>query len=814
MKEKKEMKKRRGNVREQEISAKNLNANSSQVEIDSAAVKLPFWYKIFPPCILTLLTVLFYWKSLSYPFQFDDLANISKHFAIRFDNPLNRWWFHTRWMADWLNRFNYQIGLFNPFPYRVVNLIIHIITGLLVFFLILELCNFLEKKNFLYKNSLLIAFVTAALFLLHPVQTQTVSYVIQARMEGLATMFIVATIFAYVTFFSVKDIFLRVFWLHMTAVFGILSCGTKEIMVVTPLLILLVDWFFISQAQWVNFKKRFLFYAIFGAFSLILIYHYVGFDIIWRTLSLKATTTNNRGNILTDNAFDIITPLHFLISEFKVMVHYLLMFLWPSIICVEYDWKLSNSFFSSDSFFPFLILMAVLSVVIYTLAKKKTTFIAFGLCWFFICIAPRTTIFPSAELLCDYKTYLASIGWLFVLAVILVSVVQFAVKKIVRSADFIGHLNYQLIALLILFIPVGFGAFFRNTVWSSPSAFWRDIVNKAPLKARGHNNLGVALSEEGKVDEAIKHYLEAIRLDRVYADPWSNLAVAYSMKNEFDKAITALHGAIAIFPDYPEAYNNLGTLLIKQKKYDDAEKVLDRAIQLRGYYGKAYYNKGRLYLEKGDEEKAWTYFKKATQGDLDTPEGFFTLGQMSLKLKKYEEAVAAFEEIEKRGGLPANLIPQVQFSQANAYYMLKQYDRAQAIYQHLADEYPLDARYLFNLAEALFAKNEFNQALVLFKKVTTLPEPLGHAHFRIANCLEQLKKIDEAKSYLNEILKQSQAPEQFKKFAREELARMDKDQTRLVNAELNQKIREGKGSIKMSELQKILAKGEPKKAQA
>jgi tetratricopeptide (TPR) repeat protein len=307
--------------------------------------------------------------------------------------------------------------------------------------------------------------------------------------------------------------------------------------------------------------------------------------------------------------------------------------------------------------------------------------------------------------------------------------------------------------------------------------------------------LGVALSEEGKIDEAIKHYLEAIRLDRVYADPWSNLAVAYSMKNEIDQAISALHGAISIFPDYAEAYNNLGTLLIKKKQYAQAEAALDRAIQIRGYYGKAFYNKGRLYLEQGQEEKAWTFFKKATEGDLDTAEGFFTLGQMSLRLKKYGEAVNAFEEIWKRGGIPQNLVPQVKFSQANAYYMLKDYDKAESLYQSLADEYPLDGKYLYNLAEAAFAKNDFTKALALFRKTISLPEPMGQAHFRIVNCFEQLKQVDQAKDYLNQLL-QVQAPDTFKKAVKEELARV----------ELQQKLTDGKGRIMSSELKSILKK--------
>ncbi len=765
-----------------------------EVKTSENVEKLTFLQKIIPPSVLTILTAAFYYPSLNYPFQFDDLANITKKFAIRFQNPFGNWLHHSRWMGDWLNTLNYKIGRFDPFYYRLFNLILHISAGIFLFYLILQLCHFLKKESFLYKNARLISFATSALFLLHPVQTQTISYVVQARLEGLATLFVIATLFFIVKAFSTKNIFLRIGYFIVGTIVSILSWGTKEIIVVIPLLFLLIDWFFISQGKWINFKKRIWYYVVFCTIFVLVFLNYMGIDYLIRAFSLKMVTANNRGNILTNNAYDVITPLHFLISEFKVILHYLLMFLWPFVICVEYDWKLSESFFAVDSFFPFLAILGIFSVAIYSLIKKKNSFIAFGLFWFFICVAPRTTIIPSPELLCDYKTYLASVGWLFVLAVVLVYLLNFAIKNFKKIPEYFYNFNYQLAVLAVLMLPIGLGTYSRNKVWSSASAFWGDIVKKAPLKARGHNNLGVALSEEGKVDESIKHYKQAIRLDRHYADPLSNIAVAYSMKGEIDKAIFALRGAINIFPNYAEAYNNLGTLLLKKKQYEEAERSLDMAIQIRPYYGKAFYNKGRLYLEQNKEEKAWEYFKKATEGDLDTHEGFFTLGQMSIRLKKYTEAINAFEQILKRGFTN----PTIEFNLANAYFMEKNLEKSQRMYQRLVNQFPLDGKYLYNLAETYFSQNNFSAALNLFRRVTTLPEPLGQSHFRVVNCLEKLGKVDNALDYLNNLSKMN-SPEDFKQFAREELARI----------ELAQKVKDGKGSIRMSQLSKILRKAVP-----
>ncbi|MCK4650981.1 tetratricopeptide repeat protein [Candidatus Babeliales bacterium] len=778
------------------LSSKSVTYSSDSFIIKHSNNKLSFLQKIIPPSILAILTAIFYWPSLNYPFQFDDLANITKNFGIRFDIPWKSF-FSSRWMSFWLNRVNYQFGEFNPFIYRLTNLIIHILTGLILFFLILELCRFLKTKPFFLNNALIIAFTTSALFLLHPVQTQTVSYVIQARMEGLATLFILATILFYVKIFKTQNIFLKIIFSMMAITSCLLSGGAKEIFVLLPFLILLVDWFFISEGRWENFKKRFIISILFFSIFTITILFFLGnwgIEMLKRIFTFSMQVSNNRGNILTKHAYDTITASSFLISQFKVVLHYLWMFIWPFNLSVEYDWKLSESFFSIDSFFPFLALISITFLAMFNTIKKKGSFFAFGIFWFLISIAPRSSIMPSPELICDYKTYLASVGWIFIIAVSLVYLIKLAIHNLKQIPTFLNSVNYQLSMISILMIGIGLGTLNRNTVWKSPENFWGDIVKKAPQKARGHNNYGVALSEAGKVDKAIKHYKKAISLDRYYADPLSNISVAYSMKGNIDKAISALKGAIIIFPNYAEAHNNLGTLLLKKKIYNEAEQCLNKAIKLRGHYGKAYYNLGRLYIEKKNEEKAWQYFKKATEGDLDNPQGFFTLAQMSMKLKKYDEAIKSFHQILRRG---VNT-PQIRFNLANAYFMINQIKKSRQIYNQLSQEYPLESKYIYNLAETYFSENKFSNALELFQKALSLPQPIAQSHFRITACLEKMNKTQEATEYLNKLLK-VEAPDKFKQMVKNEIAKL----------KIQKKVTDGKGSMKFSELQNILKQTTP-----
>ncbi|MFH1644222.1 MAG: hypothetical protein ABIA74_03540, partial [bacterium] len=359
----------------QAISQDSSSGSGSTLSFDNLS-----WYeKLIPPTILAIITTIFYYPSLRYPFQFDDLANISKKFSIRFDNPLSRWYKSPRWMGDLLNRINYEMTGFDPFSYRIFNLAIHIFAGVLLFFLIINLCKFLKKNSFIYQNSFLISFLTSALFLLHPVQTQAVSYTIQARLEGLATLFVVGGLLLFTYSFHVKNIIAKIILILASCVVALLSFGTKEMIIVTPFLLLLVDWCFISNQDWSNFKKRVPYYLGFTAIFAIVLFRYLSFDLFKRVISLQMSVGNNRGNILTRHAHDLITAGSFLVSSFKVILHYLVIYLFPFNLSVEYDWKLSEHFFSPDAFFPFLALVSLYSSAIYFAIKRKANFFVFGL---------------------------------------------------------------------------------------------------------------------------------------------------------------------------------------------------------------------------------------------------------------------------------------------------------------------------------------------------------------------------------------------------------------------------------------------------
>ncbi len=746
----------------------NPGTNIGQTQLASSqGIPTPWFYYILPPLLLSAITVLVYWPSMHFAFQFDDVANITKHFSIRHNTFRELFMTGSRWITYWLNAIHFSIGRFDPFSYRVGNLIIHATNGLLTFCItILALTN-LKKESFFKNNALLIATVTTTLFLLHPVQTQTVSYVIQGELEGLATLATLSMTTCFLVFCRAQSAFIKGAALLFLYIVGFFSCYTKEIAIVAPALIVTVDWFFIAQGQWSSFKKRLWLHAtIFGE---VLFFYRSWFGFFKKALTCDNVAYNNIGNVLTPNPTDKILPYSFFISQFKVILHYLWIFIWPFSMSVEYDWVLSRGFFAPDSFFPFLGLVLIGYSILRMLLKDHANPVAFGFIWFFICIAPRSSIIPSSELLVDYKTYMSSLGWLFIIASALVGLFTALIENYAPSFLRTPGLS-SITCSLLLAIPFGSATFLRNQVWSSGVEFWGNIIKNAPGKARAYNNYGVELSlGQKKYREAIPYFKKAIAMDKKYPDPCNNLAVCYGSLERIDEAIEALKQGLAINPYYPEGYNNLASFLIHKKDYETAKKVLATALKLRPYYGKAFFNLARACMAQGDNETACEYLKSAcTKADLDTDIGFATWAQLAMQVKKYEDAIFAYKKV-----LEINpQYPEAVFNLANAYHLAKQFPQAIALYEKLAQQNPRDYKIAYNMGESYFMMGKPQEALIAFQALRQHNVSFPHLSLRIASCLEKLGHISQALAELQQCVTSTNINPEIKRLAQNELAKL------------------------------------------
>ncbi len=714
-------------------------------------------YYYLPPVIIGIITTLVYMPSWHYAFQFDDVANIQKHFNLRHYTFFDLFFTGSRWISYWLNAVHYSIGKLDPFSYRVGNIIIHVTNGMLVFLVIFYALSRIKKATFFSQHSFSLALLTGALFLLHPVQTQTVSYVIQGELEGLATVCSLITIFMFLLYANAQKAITRsalVFCMYLAA---FLSCGTKEITIVLPFLLVLVDWFFVAQGSWLQLKQRaWLHVSIFGLIFTAYMY-LLKPKFFYELFGLKMAVKNNKGNILTTNPATMITPGRFFISQFKVILHYLWIFIWPFAISVEYDWKLSESFFTADCLVP-LSMLILLGIGIARLFKKNTIHpLCFGVLWFATCIAPRSSFMPSAELLADYKTYLASVGWLFIIATAFIKALEYMIKNVKYSPK--NYLHIQSAFVLLLAIPLSYCTLQRNTVWRSGLEFWGDIIKNAPGKARAYNNYGVELAQENKLTEAIPYFQKAIAMDQHYSDPCNNLAVVYARTHNLDAAIEILTRSLQITPYYPEGYNNLASIFIDRKEYDKAKKALLKAVEYRPHYGKALYNLGRVYTAEGDHVMAWEYYKKCCmQGDLDNEAGFNIYAQTSFALKKFDDAIYAYKKILE---FNPNNFPAI-FRLGNAYYHTNKFTDALVWYQKAAQKQPHDSKVLFNIGETYAKLDQPAKALEYYQKIQHESASIPQVGIRLAECYRLLGQHDKAQELLVAIGKEQNTPDNIK----------------------------------------------------
>lgn len=702
------------------------------------------------PLLLALATIVTYYPSLHYEFQFDDIANITKHFDIRSNSFANLRFSGTRWISYWINSIYYKLSKFEPFIYRCGSVATHLINGLLIFTILLLVLKRAPQKTFFARYRIALASLTSMLFLLHPVQTQTVTYVIQGQLEGLAMFFTLSMVLCFLLLNYSKRVGAKIFFALVYCALAVLATGSKEIAIVSPLLVLLVDWFFVSRGSVAMLTRHIPFHLVSFAAVIGSYLYYLKPAFFVTILGMKNNAANNLGNIITQQYNEPITPLHFFISQFKVILHYLWIFIWPLHISVEYDWVLVRGFFAPDCLFPFLAL-CLLSYLVYRLLRKNPTHIVgFAAIWFAIVIAPRSSIVPSPELLVDYKTYMASFGWLFIIAAGLIKGFELLMRYSPNIANLTKKFYLPHIATTALASLLAISTLQRNTVWRSGVDFWANIIENAPGKARAYNNYGVEISQKlGKFAESIQYFEHAIAMDKHYRDPYNNLSVAYAATHQIDKAIEVLYQSLRLYPNYPEAYNNIASFFIEKKEFEKAKEALSYALQLRPYYGKAYFNLGRVYMEQGEGDKAAEAFRKACmEADLDNEAGFMGYAKCCLVLKKYEEGIVACKKTLECN--PYN--HDIEFNMANAYYLLNQFDNAIATYQSLLQKTPEDPRAWYNLAESYFSAGRTSEALTAFLKLKNSPGITANLFIRIAACQEKLGNPRAAKSSLEELL--------------------------------------------------------------
>ncbi len=622
--------------------------------------------------LITLTSLLIYSSTFSFPFHFDDEPNITLNDKLR---DLTNFWppSGTRYIGVLSFALNYHFGKLDVFGYHLVNITIHIMNGLLVWWLVILTFETPIMERFSNTSSLknFIALFSSLIFTIHPVQTQAIAYIVQ-RFASLATLFYLLSLVLYIKARLLNQtatstgqnsnqkenhIKIKFALCYLTSVASaILAMKTKEIAFTLPFIVVLYEFIFFSRPnfeRWISNLKRLYFIIPFLATLFIIPLSIIGTDKplgdIMGELREAAQETE-----------EIPRGVYFL-TQFRVIATYIRLLFLPIKQNLDYDYSLSYSLFDLKTLISFLFLLSIFVVALYLLKKSWKThnsfglLASFGILWFFITLSIESSIIPIRDIAFEHRLYLPSVGAIIAFS----SAVFYAlVHRKPKPTPL-----FTACVLIIIAVPLGVGAYHRNFVWKNEVALWEDVVRKSPDKARGHNNLGLAYYKKGRVEEAIQEYLTAIKLKPDYLEAHQNLGGTYAKQGRLDEAIQEYLTALKLQPNYPGAHNNLGLAYYNQGRPEEAIKEFTAALRLNPDFAEAHYNIGLVYYSQGRLDEAIQEYTTALKLKPDYLEAHQNLAGVYYHQGRMDEAI---QELMTALRLNPNL-PDTHYNLGNIY---------------------------------------------------------------------------------------------------------------------------------------------------
>ena len=569
---------------------------------------------------LALLVILIYANTLGSPFVFDSRNNIESNPHIRISkitlNDLAAAAFKSpakqRPLSNISFALNYYLHGYNVVGFHVVNVLVHIATGFLLYFFVKSTFRTPALRS-RYGDYMWISFFTTAVWMVHPLQTQSVSYIVQ-RMNSLAAMFYILSIMLYARF-RLSGQQKNKWWLFSGCILaGVLALASKQIAATLPVFIIAYEWYFFRDLKLKWLKKH--------------IPLLTGCLLLAVVIALALLGSNPLDGILKGYQSRDFTLTQRLLTEPRVVIFYLSQLLWPhpSRLNLDHDFSLSNSLIDPVTTFFSIFTIAALIVLAIVMSKKQRL-LSFCIMWFFGNLVIESSILPL-EIIYEHRVYLPSMT--FSLIAVL------AVYRWVKPA-------WLPAALLCAMVTVGaVWTYERNAVYSDRVTFWQDCADKSPGKARPHNNLGVALADQGYHDEAMKKYYKALQIDPLYQDPVANIGLSLAQQGKMEESITQFLKALEINPKDHKTLNNLGASLIVVGRHKEAIQSLSVALTLDPYYAQAHNNLGVALQHQGRIEEAIDHFSTAVLLDPDYTRAYNNLGIILANQGRYEEAIEQF----------------------------------------------------------------------------------------------------------------------------------------------------------------------------
>ncbi len=477
--------------------------------------------------------------------------------------------------------FDYALWKDNPMGHHFSNMVLHFLTCVLVFYFILRV-----SKN------LGIAFLTASLFAVHPIQSEVVN-ASGYRSDILMALFYLCALLAYWCYGGDKK---KGKWLFLTAGAYFLALFSKETALTFPVVIFLLDYFFITPKDTLKiFHEKKVLYLILAGVSVF--YLYVYFILIPNAFYLQPAPLAVHG-------------LAQAVLMLKIFAQYVTAFIIPSSTSVLPPLYAPAIFplYPHELFVPICALL--FSIFFATYFYRRNKIITFGLLWFFINYFPTSGFFPLLNALAFRFLYLPSVGIFLVAAIF----IQF-LSGWLKQKNFVLNISFlfqsALIGLLIA-LTIANNAFFKNNFVAC-----REMIRRYPDSSRPYWILGLDNYLAGNFPHAVKylqrHLLAELNNPFISSDKEKFMTYHLLGKASVDPdvAISYFKKALEFSPGFAQIYLDISKVYIAKKDYSTAFSYAEHALELDPRLALAYVYKIHIYIQTGNLKEARVLFESA-----------------------------------------------------------------------------------------------------------------------------------------------------------------------------------------------------------
>ncbi len=554
---------------------------------------------------------------------------------------------------------DYQLHGLHAGGYHFTNVVLHAASAILLFLILWQMTGALWRSAFV-----------AALFAIHPLRVESVAWVAE-RKDVLAAFFFMLTLGAYVRYVRQPNSLAR--YLMVTAAF-VLALLCKPTVVTLPFVLLLLDYWPLQRLESVGrllLEKLPLLALAAGACAMTVLA--AGQGIAARA---NVSMLSRLGNALVSYAV------------------FLRQMVWPEGLAPFYPqpekgypvWTTALSFLS----------LALITGGVLAFGRKRRWLLA-GWLWYLGMLTPMIGLVQAGAFArADRMTYLPQIGLYLLLTW--------------TAADLSAGWRYRRVALgglaAAILVALILCARTQTAYWRDSENLWTHTLACTTDNDVACNNLGVALFQKGRVDEATSQYQMALKLNPGYADAHVSLAVVFIKEGRFDQAITQCLEALRINPGHANAHMNLGMALFQKGRVDEAAAQYQMALKLKPGYADAHVNLAVVLIQKGRFDEAITQCLEALRINPDHANAHMNLGVALGRKGRVDEAIGHLQKALQTG--------------------------------------PDDVSAHNNLGTLLFRTGRVDEAMAQYQKALAIEPDSADAHYGLGNVFHQKRSTAEA----------------------------------------------------------------------